>query len=472
MSPLTSVGGRLALALLIVVAGALAIVYVIVVPSYQRSLENQELRSLASSLRTLALPRFPTQVEQRGQLYVNELAPTVDARVVIFNLISPGGPLEPVADSGLDEKSSVLEDDPVAQQAYRQGRISRGVVERNEQHYAEVAAPVGSSVVLLASPLHAQLQTVRVVRRRLLAAGGISTIFAALVGYAGASMFARRLRRLEAAAERIAAGDFDDPVIDASDDEVGQLARAFERMRLRLATLDRARGEFIANASHELRTPLFSLAGFLELLDEPDLDDATRDEFVAQMREQVERLTKLATDLLDLSRLDAGRLGTAAESVELGQLAGELAAEFAPRAAASGHELSVEPGGPAEARGDAERILQIGRVLVENALVHTPPGTKVRIVVAVEGHRATLAVSDDGPGIPADRHGQVFERFFRLDGTRASGSGLGLAIARELAVAMGGRIELVEQDGWTSFTLALPAEQPAVKNVKTGQTAS
>jgi signal transduction histidine kinase len=470
MSPLRSVGGRLALALLIVVAGVLGIVYVIVVPSYQRSLENQELRSLAASLRNVALPIYPTQYQQRAQ-YVNEVAAATDARVVIFDLLSAGGPLEPQADSSLDQKSAALEDDAIAREAFTRGALARGVVERNDQHYAEVAVPVDSSVLLLASPLHAQLQTVQVVRRRLLVAGGVSTIFAVLVGYAGASLFARRLRRLEAAAERIAAGDFDEPVVDPRDDEVGQLARAFERMRLRLATLDRARGEFIANASHELRTPLFSLAGFLELLDEPGLDAATRDEFVAQMREQVERLTKLATDLLDLSRLDAGRLQTAAESVDLGQLAAELVGEFQPRAVATGHQLEVEPG-EADALGDAERILQIGRVLVENALVHTPPGTRVRVAAATEGLRATLAVADDGPGIPPERHAQVFERFFRLEGTRASGSGLGLAIARELAVAMGGRIELGDLDGWTSFTLVLPVDLPATKNVKTAQTAS
>ncbi|HZU20161.1 MAG TPA: HAMP domain-containing sensor histidine kinase [Gaiellaceae bacterium] len=475
MSPFRSVGARLALALLIVVAGALGIVYLIAVPSYQRSLENEELRSLASSLEHVALPAFPRTNTDERPLYVSEMAPRVDARVVILDPVSTEGPLEPVEDSSLDQRSD-FDNDAVAAAAYRSGRLARGVVTRDGEQFAEVASLVatsgGPSVLLLSSSLHAQLETVTVVRRRVLIAGAVSAVFAILVGYAGASLFARRLRRLEAAAERIAAGDFDEPVVDASEDEVGQLARAFERMRLRLARLDRARGEFIANASHELRTPLFSLAGFLELLDEPGLDAATRDEFVVQMREQVERLTKLATDLLDLSRLDAGRLATAAEAVDLGALATELAAEFAPRAAVSGHLLDVDDHGPAEARGDPERILQIGRVLIENAVVHTPPGTRVRIDAGVDGGRATLAVADDGPGIPPEARAQVFERFFRLDGTRASGSGLGLAIARELADVMGGRIELDERDGWTTFTLALPADAPAAKNVKTAQTAS
>jgi signal transduction histidine kinase len=228
-------------------------------------------------------------------------------------------------------------------------------------------------------------------------------------------------------------------------------------MRLRLANLDRARGEFIANASHELRTPLFSLGGFLELMDDPDLDEPTREEFLGQMREQVARLTKLATDLLDLSRLDAGRLTVASEPVELGELAEEVAAEFRARAGDHVIELATEP---VAAEGDAERVLQIGRILLENALVHTPPGTTVRVSTAVDGGRATLTVANDGPEIPREAQQQIFERFYRLDGTRASGSGLGLAIARELAEVMGGRIELDSQNGWTLFTLVLSAEAP------------
>jgi signal transduction histidine kinase len=95
----------------------------------------------------------------------------------------------------------------------------------------------------------------------------------------------------------------------------------------------------------------------------------------------------------------------------------------------------------------------------------------VRLAASLDGHRALLTVANDGPGIPPEVRQQVFERFFRLDGGRASGSGLGLAIARELAAVMDGRIELSDRGGWTWFTLALPAELPLAKNVKTAQTA-
>ncbi|MDX6475753.1 MAG: hypothetical protein QOH95_1264, partial [Gaiellaceae bacterium] len=433
--------------------GVLAIVYLIVVPSYKSSLENNELNTLQKLLLERAVPRFPTAPYLKQQ-YASELAPLVNARVVVFDLasVTPALPL-PYADSNLEGDSTDVVNDPVAFDAI--GTLARGTVTRKGQEYAEVAYPIGGSIVMLVAPLHDQLQVVSVVRKRVLVAGAIATAFAMLLGYGAASVFARRIRRLEAAAERIAGGNFETPVVDHGSDELAQLARTFERMRLRLSHLDRARGEFIANASHELRTPLFSLGGFLELLDDPGLDEATREEFLGQVHEQVARLTKLATDLLDLSRLDAGRLTVASEPLELSELADEVAAEFRGRAAGHTIEVATEP---VAAQGDAERVLQIGRILVENALVHTPAGTTVRVSTAVDGGRATLTVANDGAEIPRDAQQQIFERFYRLDGTRASGSGLGLAIARELAEVMGGRIELDSQNGWTLFTLVLSAE--------------
>jgi signal transduction histidine kinase len=363
------------------------------------------------------------------------------------------------ADSNGSTSSDDVQNDPTALRALTERAPTRGVVTRAGISYAEVAYPLSATdAVLLRSSLRSQLDTVGVVRRRVFLAGGLAIAFAIVLGYVGASHFGRRIRRLERAVERIAGGDFEEAVVDAGSDELGQLARAFERMRLQLAHLDRARGEFIANASHELRTPLFSLGGFLELLDDPELEDATRLEFLAQAREQVTRLTKLATELLDLSRLDAGRLSVAREAVDLAEITEELGAEFSARARAIGHPLEVVADGAVAAHGDAERVLQIGRVLVENALVHTPADTTVRVSSARDGGRATLTVANDGPEIPRDAQHQIFERFYRLDGARASGSGLGLAIARELAELMGGRIELDSQNGWTLFTLVLGAD--------------
>ncbi len=403
MNPLKSVGARLGLALLLVVFGALGIAYLLVVPSLQHRLVNTKIHQLEGAL--------PREVEklQRARIVGDFLANAqvrTNARVVI---------LEPAG--------SIL------------------VVYRDSQG-------VGSG----------QLQTVHLLQRRILIAGGIALLVALALGYGGSLMFARRIRRLERAADRIAAGKFDEPVVDLSRDELGELARRFDRMRTQLAQLDNARREFIANASHELRTPLFSLGGFLELLNDEDLDEETRHEFLSTMREQVERLGKLATDLLDLSRMDAGRLRIEARPLDLDEVARTVADEFGAVARASEHPLEVEATAT-EAVGDPERVAQIARMLVENALLHTEPGTPVRIRTLGENGTAALQVEDEGPGVPAAHTDRVFERFYRIDGTRSSGSGLGLAIARELAGLMGGSVELDSEPGRTVFTLRLPTEE-------------
>jgi two-component system OmpR family sensor kinase len=145
------------------------------------------------------------------------------------------------------------------------------------------------------------------------------------------------------------------------------------------------------------------------------------------------------------------------EQVDLAALAEVLADEFRGVALSSGHELAVENGVESRAVGDEERALQIGRILVENAMVHTPPGTSVRIGATQQNGNALLTVEDEGPGIPAEHTGHVFERFYRLEGSVASGSGLGLAIARELAELMGGSVQLEARSESTSFVLTLPS---------------
>ena len=460
MNPLRSVGARLGLALAVVVAAALGLVDLIVVPSLERNLINAKLGRLREAAPTVGSQLLNSQRFNLDET-IQSAAASVDARVVYFSpLVWGAQPKFTVEADSNAATSTDVENDPLVPRAFASyPRPVSGTVTTGDDRYAEVAYPLfGGPVVLLRAPLRDSLQSIHLVRRRLVVAGLIALAASLLVGYLAASMFARRLRRLERAADRIAGGDFGAAVKDPGKDEVGQLAAAFERMRQRLAQLENARREFIANASHELRTPLFSLGGFLELMSDEDLDPATQAEFMATMREQVARLTKLATDLLDLSRLDAGRLIVEREHVDLSALAEVLADEFRAVALSSGHELEVENGTETSAVGDEERALQIGRILVENALVHTPPGTAVRIRAEQRNGSALLAVEDEGPGIPPEQTDRVFERFHRVEGSVASGSGLGLAIARELAELMGGSVELDAGGGKTTFALLLPTD--------------
>jgi two-component system, OmpR family, sensor kinase len=228
-------------------------------------------------------------------------------------------------------------------------------------------------------------------------------------------------------------------------------------MQRQLARLDTARKQFIASASHELRTPIFSLGGFLELLEDEELDEETRAQFLHQLRGQVERMRKLATELLDLSRLEAGALELRPEPTDLGQLAREVAGEFTPAVAAHEARLEVRTGGrPIELECDPERVAQVVRILLDNALVHTPPGTAIRVSAErVDGH-VTLEVADSGSGIRSATMPHIFEPFYTsADGSR--GAGLGLTIARELAERMHGELTVRSVPGRTAFKLVLPA---------------
>jgi signal transduction histidine kinase len=459
---------KFGIALFVIVAGALGIVYLAVVPRLESRLVDAKIHELESARPTVARAFENSNPFTDYDDVAGAFQSTLGSRVVVLQRLH-GNTLRDIADSNRLDTGNI-QADPVARAALDAGKGASGRVRRDGEERAEVAFPISEdTVVLLSAPLKDALANVSLVRRTLILAGLAALAFSLLVGTFAAWRFSARIRRLEEAAERIAAGDFDHPVVDTVDDEIGQLARAFDRMRLRLAQLDHARREFIANASHELRTPLFSLGGFLELMANEELDERERRDFVEEMSAQVGRLTKLATDLLDLSRLDAGQLAVSRAPVDVAAIARTVGEEFRALAEASGHVLHVEADGPLVALADDQRVLQIGRILLENAIRHTPAGTHVKVAAGQRDGRAVLSVRDDGPGVPASDQERLFDRFYRADGGKASGSGLGLAIASELAARMEGAIELRSEPGETVFTLVLPLSDVSIRTDSTGK---
>jgi signal transduction histidine kinase len=309
-------------------------------------------------------------------------------------------------------------------------------------------------VAVLSSPLDEVDDNVALIRRQILIAGGIALALAGLIGWWAAGAVSRRLRRLRLAAEQVAHGDFSQQIPIESRDELGQLARSFNEMQRRLERLDSSRKEFIANASHELRTPIFSLGGFVELLETDDPSPKERKEFVSEMRGQIERLQKLTLNLLDLSKLDSDAMEIRRQAVDLKRVAREVASEFRPRARSRRTRLEVRGRGAASATADPDRVAQIIRILIDNALTHTAQGTHVTVTAVTGDDAAELIVGDDGRGIEPRAVKRVFDRFYT--GDTATGSGLGLAIASQLAERMDGSLEVVSRRGFTAFTLSLP----------------
>ena len=279
MSRVRSVGTQLSAALLVVVAVALGIVYLLVVPP----LEDRLVQAKISQLERAA-PGWARDYDPLDPDWVGNVAESTNARAAIMYYLSARPPAAVPVDDPRGGARSDLVDDPVALRAFGRGEPASGTVTRGGERFAEAAAPISSEhVLLLSASLEPSLDDVAAVRRSLLIGGFVALLAALAIGYGGAWLFANRIRRLEYAAERIARGSFDEPIVDTRSDELGELARAFDRMRVRLAHLDDARREFVANASHELRTPLFSLGGFLELMADEDLDEATRREFLDAM---------------------------------------------------------------------------------------------------------------------------------------------------------------------------------------------
>jgi signal transduction histidine kinase len=469
---LRSLRNKLALFFSGIVALALGLVFFLVVPQLRSNLEDQQLDDVERATRATAAQLERAQEQEIAADALNELvrgvADSAGAQVTLLGVQTSEGSDRVLFYSISDSRAQRLEELPEepALEAMRTERVVRQVNRFDGEDSAQVAYPfpiqrrpaqqIGLGwVAVYTRSLEDVEATVGLIRRQVLVAGAVALLVALLGGYLVARRLARRVQRLERAAEQVAAGRFVDPVPVDSEDELGQLTQAFNEMQGKLARVDRARREFIANASHELRTPIFSLGGYVELLRDEDLDPAERGEFMQAIAEQLERLQKLTTDLLDLSRLDAGSLDLVTEEVDLGELASSVAREFIPAVDVHGSRLSLDlESGRVEAVCDPDRVAQIMRILLDNALRHTPPGTDVEISACRENGRVRLAVADSGPGLEESTRLHAFERFFTADS--GSGSGLGLAIAKELAERMDGGITLSSGPGRTVFTLDLP----------------
>ena len=250
------------------------------------------------------------------------------------------------------------------------------------------------------------------------------------------------LREMTLAARRMATGDHSVRVTATSRDEVGQLAEAFNRMAEELAGVDRHRRELVANVSHELRTPLTGLCALLENLAdgvaEPD------PETLRAALDQGERMTALVNDLLDLSRIDAGKAPLVREEIEVRPLLEAAAAEFRVGGRDISFAVSVDPP-ELTVEGDPARLRQLAANLLDNASRHSPPGSTVTVEATAHDDRWQLEVADEGPGIaPANRE-RAFERFGTLnDIDGGGGTGLGLAIARWVTELHDGTIGFVD----------------------------
>jgi two-component system OmpR family sensor kinase len=509
-----SLTNKVALLFAGVVLLAFGVVYFYIVPQLQSNLEQQAFDELAGGAGqysgVIEAVMDTDDPGRRVDTRVRRAAEQVDARVTLLGLQrseTGSGFFYQITDSNVD-RPSVLRDLPpkgaeiapggrgrapgreqagagggeqagaaaevcpgcpppdisisVADAAVDGGEVETGLGRSRGELIAQAAAPLRETpddppewVAVYSRPIEDISEAGELIQRQVLVAGVLAVLVALAGGWLVARAVARRVWRLESAARGFGAGRPVQPLPIDSEDELGQLTRTFNEMQEQLARVDRSRREFIANASHELRTPIFSLAGFAELLQDEELDPQTRERFLTSMREQIERLQRLAADLLDLSRLDAGALEIHPRETDVAEVAEAVIHEFAPVTAERRTRLKVDlPPGGLEAYCDPDLVAQIVRILLDNALRHNPEGTPVTVAASRRNGAVELTVQDRGPGLDSEAAERVFDRFYTRDA--ASGSGLGLAIARELAERMDGAIRLHSAPGDTAFTLVLP----------------
>ena len=345
------------------------------------------------------------------------------------------------------------------------GPPRRGLHDVGEYRVAsrELVRPFGESVVAYVQYAKDRGSLIATIRqlRIFLALGVIGgSALALLAGLAVARRAMEPIAGLTATARRVARTR--DPEVDLprlrAEDEVADLSRTLDEMLGELAeahtetegALARQR-QFVADASHELRTPLTSILANLELL-ETTLEGEAQELAGSALRSS-QRMRRLVADLLLLARADAGRQAPR-EPVDLAAVVREAAGEAAPLA--ERHELEVDAPEPVIVEGSADDLHRLVLNMIQNALVHTPPGTHVAVRLR-DDDGAELVVEDDGPGVPAELRHRLFERFVRGHGDTGGGSGLGLAIVRAVAETHGGSVELGERDGGGAcFVVSLP----------------
>jgi two-component system OmpR family sensor kinase len=340
---------------------------------------------------------------------------------------------------------------------------------------ATASAAEAGTVRVLAQPIdygHRRIGTLRVadpmtpvsqaqssMLRTFALVGTLALVLAIVAGVSVATLIAAPLRRIARVAVAVEAGDLSSragPL--AARGEVRALSEAFDYMLERLERSFKRQRDFVSDASHELRTPLTVLRAQVELLDR-QTDERGRHEATTTLLRRLDELDRLVADMLTLASAEAGQL-VEPRPIDLGEFFEDLRRDL-PLFGERDFQLRAVEG---SLRADRDRLTQVLRNLIRNAVAHTDPAGQVVVAARARDDHLEISVTDTGPGIPPDQLEQIFERFHRLDAGRSrdrGGSGLGLAIARAITEAHGGTISAESGPGQgATFRIVLPGYQP------------
>jgi two-component system, OmpR family, sensor kinase len=312
------------------------------------------------------------------------------------------------------------------------------------------------SILIVAKPKAELRQTWITLLSRLAIAFLVGLIIVGVLALYLSRRITKPVLALSKAMDQVAAGrrDVDVPPVRGGG-EIAHLTERFREMTTRIAEAEELERNFLMSVSHELRTPLTAIRGHVAALREGVVTDPeAAEESLEIIADEAERLGRLVGDVLDLAKLDAHRFTVLTEEVDMGRLLERAYSTFSEEARTRGIEYTQELDGAPVIVSDGDRVLQIISNLLSNAFRWTPDGGRIDLALTSANGTVTVDIADTGPGIGQEERERIFRPFWSLDGR---GTGLGLPIARELAMALGGRIELDSEVGKGSrFRLVLP----------------
>lgn len=326
-----------------------------------------------------------------------------------------------------------------------------------------------AGTVMLSAPLAPIEERVADLQKITQYAGLVGIILATFLSLLFSRTLSRPLLNMNQAARAMARGDYSRRVQVKSKDEMGLLAYSLNSLATELQDkiaalerLDQTRREFVANVSHELRTPLSIMQGYTEaLIDGMANTEADRQKYLENIHEEILRLRRLVTEILDLRKIEAGRLEMEMKEVSLSEVAGRVINKL--QALAEEKKITISPDfspGLPTAHADPDRLEQVFINLVDNALRATPAGGKVDVAIKDKKDKFQISISDTGPGIALEEQPLIWERFYKVDKSRTrkgGGTGLGLAIVKEIVEAHGGSIEVISKPGeGSTFVFTIP----------------
>lgn len=378
------------------------------------------------------------------------------------------------------EKISVFEyhDMPLKEsdlQSIRQGKeiLSRGPYHFLGTEVLTVSVPVfkqGAVIgaVIFSAPLAPVEERITELQKITRYAGLVGIILATFLSLFLSRTLSRPLLKMNEAAQAMVKGDYSRRVEVKSNDEVGVLAESLNALAKELVKkidaleqLDQTRRKFVANVSHELRTPLSIILGYTEaLIDGMANSDAERQAYLGNIHEEILRLRRLVTGILDLRKVEAGRIELVMEEVSLAEIAGQVVDKFTTLANEKNISISQNIYEDSIVMADKDRLKQVLINFLDNAIRFTPAGGRVEVAIKDLEEHLLVSVSDNGPGIPLKEQSQIWERFYKVDKARTrigGGIGLGLAIVKEIVEAHGGSIEVTSKPGeGSTFFFTVP----------------